>query len=293
MPKKRARKIRSPLKLMGGKGHLRSKIVPYFPPHSVYVEPFGGGASVLLDKAKSEKEVYNDLDKCLVAVFTSIKSDSLRKRLKELLWLTPYSREERVLDRNPNEDDTTLERARKFFVKSRQSFGGMIDRTSWGLVTNTTSRGMAQPVSSYVEAIRALDRVGARMSDVIIENEDWSRILPKYDGPDTLFYLDPPYTHGTRRDGWYAHEMYDEDHEKLVAALLTLKGMVVLSGYSNKIYRRLEEEEGWLKIDFSQVCYSVARTRFTNLQGDGNVKRKQKREDCIWINPAASKFVDS
>ena len=292
MASKRARKIRSPLKLMGGKGHLRSKIVPYLPPHKTYVEPFGGGASVLLDKPKSDVEVYNDLDKCLVAVFTAIKDERLRSRLKELLWLTPYSREERKIDRVPDDEDTTLERARKFFVTSRQSFGGMIDRTSWGLVTNTSSRGMAQPVNSYIEAIRALDRVGDRIKDVLIKNADWSELVDRYDTPHTLFYLDPPYTHGTRRDGWYVHEMDDDDHRKLVARLLEVEGMAVLSGYANQIYLRLEEE-GWRKIDFSQVCYAVARTRYTNLQGEGNVKKKQKREDCIWMNPNASKFIDS
>ncbi len=292
MASKRARKLRSPLKLMGGKGHLRSKIVPYLPPHKTYVEPFGGGASVLLDKPKSDVEVYNDLDKCLVAVFTAIKDERLRNKLKELLWLTPYSREERKIDRVPDDEDTTLERARKFFVTSRQSFGGMIDRTSWGLVTNTSSRGMAQPVNSYIEAIRALDRVGDRIKDVLIKNVDWSELVDSYDTPHTLFYLDPPYTHGTRRDGWYTHEMDDDDHRKLVARLLEVEGMAVLSGYANQIYLRLEQE-GWKKIDFSQVCYSVARTRYTNLQGDGNVKKKQKREDCIWMNPNASKFIDS
>ena len=278
--------------MMGGKGHLRSKIVQYLPPHKTYVEPFGGGASVLLYKPKSSVEVYNDLDKGLVAVFSVIKDPNMRKRLKELLWLTPYSREERVLDRDPNEQDTLLERARKLFVSSRQSFGGMIDRTSWGLVTNTSSKGMAQPVNSNIGAIRALDSVGARICDVKIRNVDWSIVVAEYDSPTTLFYLDPPYTHGTRRDGWYLHEMDDDAHKKLVTALLSLEGMSVLSGYSNKMYSVLEEA-GWEKIDFSQVCYSVARTKYTNLKGTGNVTKNQKREDCIWISPSAANSIAS
>jgi len=277
---------------MGGKGHLRSKIIPYLPPHKTYVEPFGGGASVLLGKPKSDVEVYNDLDNGLFSVFSAIKNNSFRERFKELLWLTPYSREERKIDRVPNEEDSMLECARKFFVSSRQSFGGMIDRTSWGLVTNTSSKGMAQPVSSYIEAIRALDRVGKRLEGVTISKVDWSVVVTTYDSPTTLFYLDPPYTRGSRRDGWYTHEMDDSDHIKLIERLVNIEGMSVLSGYNNPLYEVLEEK-GWIKIDFNQVCYSVARTKFTNLKGVGNVKENQKREDCIWISPSVTEYIDS
>jgi DNA adenine methylase len=88
--------LRSPIKIIGGKGVLRKKLLPYFPPHRVYVEPFGGGASVLLAKPRSDVEVYNDLDPRIVNLFRVITNERDLDILTEQLMLTLYSREERL-----------------------------------------------------------------------------------------------------------------------------------------------------------------------------------------------------
>lgn len=38
------------------------EIIEHFPPHFCYLEPCGGSAGVLLNKAPSAVEIYNDLD---------------------------------------------------------------------------------------------------------------------------------------------------------------------------------------------------------------------------------------
>lgn len=64
-----AKRLRSPIRWLGGKGLIVAKLLPLIPPHRIYVEPFGGGANLLLAKEPSLVEVYNDLDSGLVNFF--------------------------------------------------------------------------------------------------------------------------------------------------------------------------------------------------------------------------------
>lgn len=284
--RRRKKRLRSPIKLQGGKGVLRNSILKYFPSHKTYVEPFGGGASLLLGKEPSEIEIYNDIDPRPVSVFRVVQDPSLFRHLQHQMWFTPYSREEREFSRtNWQTHDDLLWQAHMFLVNSRQSFGGLLDRTSWGFVTTTTAVGKAQPVNSYIEMIRMLASLHGRLQGVVLHNEDWAQILSKYDSKHTLFYLDPPYLIETRRDGWFNFEMTEEDHARLVKRVLRLKGKVILSGYINDTYATLTKDHGWKLVEFNRTCNSAARTRFTGLTGDGIVVKKQPRIDCIWMSP--------
>jgi len=281
--------LRSPIKIIGGKGVLRSRILPYFPPHRTYVEPFGGGASVLLVKERSEVEVYNDIDPRIVTLFQVIMNKPERDLLMEQLMLTPYSREERLHSMAGwKTEDSKVARARMFFVDCRQSMGGMIDRTSWGMVTNTSVKGMAQPINAYIGAIKMLPRVAERMKNVKVHNVDYKEVIRDYDSEDTLFYLDPPYPKGTRRDGWYSFEMNTQEHKELVDMLCQIKGAAVLSSYPNDAYNELNKH-GWKLVTLDRSCNAAARTKHTQLQGDGVIKVTQGRTECLWLNPRAQK----
>ena len=61
------------LRWHGGKGKLAPKIVPLLPKHHSYIELFGGGGAVLLEKGPSEFEVYNDLNGDLVNFFRILR----------------------------------------------------------------------------------------------------------------------------------------------------------------------------------------------------------------------------
>ncbi|RPI64507.1 MAG: DNA adenine methylase, partial [Planctomycetaceae bacterium] len=119
---------RPALRYFGGKFRLSTRwIIPQFPPHTCYVEPFGGAMGVLLNKVPAMFEVYNDLDGEVVNFFRM-----LRERPNELIRaieLTPYSRMEQVLSFNPTEGVDDLERARRLYVRCWQSHGG--GRTQW------------------------------------------------------------------------------------------------------------------------------------------------------------------
>jgi hypothetical protein len=52
---------------------LCHRIIEHFPPHDTYLEPFGGAASVLLNKVPSPVEVYNDLDERITRLFRVLR----------------------------------------------------------------------------------------------------------------------------------------------------------------------------------------------------------------------------
>jgi len=60
-----------------GKHYLIRDIMARIPPHDVYVEPFGGFASVLLNKPPSKVEVYNDINKDVVNFLVCLRDRPL------------------------------------------------------------------------------------------------------------------------------------------------------------------------------------------------------------------------
>lgn len=257
-----------------------AKIVPLLPYHRIYVEPFGGGASILLAKRPSHVEVYNDVDEDLVAFFRILADPEKFERFYRRVALLPHARalyHECCATWREEKDPVT--RAAKWFVVTRQSFSGEFGR-SWTSVVTASSRGMAASVSKWLSSIERLPEVHARLQRVQFECADWRTILERYDTPDTLFYCDPPYVHATRRGGGYRHEMTDDDHRDLVTRLLAIRGQAVVSGYEHPIYAPLEEA-GWEVKRFETACHAIGRTRASGLLGKGVVLDRQLRTEVV------------
>jgi len=280
--------MRSPICWFGGKGNMVAKLLPLLPPHKIYVEPFGGGASLLFAKTPSPVEVYNDIDSGLVNFFRVIRDPEKFDKFYRLVCLTPYSREEYNYCRSTWEEcDDEIERAYRWFVTIRMSFSGDLGR-GWSFAVTLSCRNMAATCSRWLSTIEILPQIHQRLMQIQIEHSDFKDIFNTYDTPDTLFYCDPPYIHDTRSGTRYKHEMTDKDHEELVKILLNIKGMAILSGYAHEIYKPLEEA-GWHRHDFKTACYATARTRGTKILGDGAAKKMQPRTESVWVSPSCNK----
>lgn len=205
----------------GGKSRLSSWIREYLPAHTCYVEVFGGAAGVLVNKPPSKVEVYNDRDGDLVHFF-----EVLRERQDELVaWLdrVPYSRavhsqwaDAYYQGYRPNDP---IERAGQFFYLRYTQWGGLYAKPAGFATAKTGSRA-----KSYANKRERLDEFAARFDDVVLENLDWADVLEKYDGPDTVFYCDPPYV---GQEDYY--RVPGLDHEAFVDTLDTLEGKWLVS----------------------------------------------------------------
>lgn len=262
--------IRAPaLRYHGGKYRLAPWIISHFPAHKCYVEPFGGGAGVLLQKPRSYAEVYNDLDGDIVNLFRVLRDPELNHQLRDACLLTPYARDEFNTAYEPC--DTSLERARRVVVRATMGFG------SGGATKGTGFRGdskrkYATACDLWARYPSNLAALCQRLQGVIIENKDALVILRAHDAPTTLHYIDPPYLPSTRvwRGGTYRHEMDVFGHEQLLAVALTLQGHIVISGYDSELYN--DYLSGWEK--------HIRESRISARRGT------KIRLECLWIRSA-------
>lgn len=269
----------------GGKGLLAPWIINSLPAgYAVYVEPFGGAASVMLNKPPHPCEVYNDLHGDLVNLFRCVQDEERFLRLQKRLEWTLYSREEfrdalTILNTSEDKD----ERAWAFFVAQNQGFSGQAkSEGNWGRVF-VSSRGMATTASKWQSHIESLEAIRKRMMRVQIDNVDALQCIRYWDKPETLFYLDPPYVHSTRTsNGDYTHEMTDSQHEELVSVLLNLKGGAVLSGYDSDLYRPLIDA-GWVTIRRDVACAAAGRIRGSGMQGKGSAGKRVPRTEVLYV----------
>lgn len=114
-------KKRPIMRYPGGKFALAKKIVSLMPSHACYVELFGGAASVLMQKTRSQGEVYNDMDGNIVNVFRVLRDPIQAEKLKRLLKLTPFAYEEYLLAYEPSTDP--IENARRIIYRSYAGIG--------------------------------------------------------------------------------------------------------------------------------------------------------------------------
>lgn len=269
------------LRYHGGKWRSVATIVGFFPAHRCYVEPFGGGASVLMRKPRVYAEVYNDLAGEVVNVFRVLQNPPSAARLRELLALTPFARDEFRAAYEPS--DEPVERARRAIIRSFMGFGSASfnAKHATGFRSNSKRSGTTPALDwrNYPEQIPAFVE---RLRGVVIENKNALEVMPTHDGPDTLFYVDPPYPACVRAEGSlrgvrqrYVHELSDNDHRTIAPALRSLGGMVVLSGRACPLYDD-ELYPDWERHEFKHLD-DGARTRV----------------EVLWLNAAASDALRS
>ncbi len=203
---------------MGGKQALCSTILQRFPPgfrSMIYVEVFGGGGSILLNKERSAREILNDKNGNLINLYRVVREhpDELKDRLLYVL----HSREDfKIAQRRlaPFSYSDPVLRAADFYQVIRQSYAGN------GKQFCTVARSMWA-------GFPIIDRVCSRLQGVTLENEDFETIVQRYDSPNTHFYLDPPYFD---TEDYYPGKIFlPSDHQRLADLLFETEGRWLLS----------------------------------------------------------------
>ncbi len=196
----------------GGKTRMLEHLMPLVQatPHEVYIEPFAGGAALLLAKPPAKSEILNDLNGDLMNLYRCARIHT--KELLRLVRWMPSGREcfKQIRASIP---ETDLQRAaRTFYLLKCSTFG---QAHSW--LNKPLPRGLGRKFVAFRK----------RMERVILECRPAEDLLKLYDSPKSLFFLDPPYV-GTGHLDSYSN--WTPDHlQELAQKLRSIQGRFILT----------------------------------------------------------------
>ena len=230
--------INSPFKWVGGKSRLRKQIIALLPTHTCYVELFSGAAWVLFGKPPSDVEVLNDLDQELVTFFRVVK-EKPEELIASFEWELVSRTEFKRLAELDSTQLTDIQRAHRFYYLIMAGWGGELKYPRFQ--TSTSDGGHGNRLIGALETLKErLAPVHDRLKTVIIENLDWRACLDRYDKPNTVMYIDPPYPENGAN---YFHNMRDwEEHHELAERLHKTDCKWILSSYDIPEVRALYPE---------------------------------------------------
>lgn len=256
---------------LGSKFSILPWLLPLLPKTKSFVEVFGGSMVVTVNRPPSQIETYSDINGNLVNFFRVLRDHT--EELITKLHLTPHSREEYIQSWF-NETDNDIEKARKFFIRMRQSFlatGSQNQKKGWVAATRESRCKISEATNKYLRSVEGLHQLVDRLKMIQIENRSYDFIIPFYDDKDALFYCDPPYDQEKRSGGSdYEHDFGPEDHQKLHDLLLQVEAKAAISGYDSDFMKDLyPKTEGWF--------YVPGPVRKNN-------KSKRAVRECLWTN---------
>ena len=251
------------------KGQIFEVIQQCLEYNEIFVEPFAGAATTLLNRRPSTFEVLNDKDGNVSNFFRCLRDDG--KELIERLKLTPYAKQEFESCRdtlNAETWDSDIERARCWYVCVAQSRAGEVGlRWKLGRIRDETC--FANRVDDQ------LPLIVERLRRVAIHNEDAVKLVSYYNHKDVTCYCDPPYPLEVRtKVGKYPRDSSDELHERLLDAVTApeYEAQCVISSYPNERYDAALKD--WHRIEV-EVCGHAA---------DGGSKQAKLRTEVLYVN---------
>ena len=215
--------VRPVAPFIGGKRNLAKTIVARIEavPHGIYAEPFVGMAGVFLRRrSRPKSEVINDANREIATFFRVLQRHYVAFLDMVRFQITSRSEFERLVRTDPS-TLTDLERAARFLYVQRQAFSGLPTSKSFAVTPGNYAR------FDITKLRPMLEDVHERLAGVVIECLDFGEFIERYDRPQTLFYLDPPYW---GRERLYGRGLFTrDDFTRLEALLRGIEGRFILS----------------------------------------------------------------
>lgn len=260
------RPVRTPAAYIGGKRNLAGRIVERIEkiPHAAYYEPFVGLGGVFLKRRAAPKaEAINDLSRDVTTLFRILQRHLAAFLDTIKFQLTTRADFERLVATDP-ETLTDLERSARFLYLQRTTYAGKVMGRSFGVSPGLSARFDTTKLGPILEEVHS------RLAGVVIECLPWDQFVTRYDRPDALFFLDPPYWGS---EGYYGKELFSRaEYERMAEVLAGLQGRFLMSLNDTKgvrdVFKRFSFES--LETTWSAAGGQGKKVREVLISGPGS-----------------------
>jgi DNA adenine methylase len=181
----------------------------------IYVEPFVGSGAIFFDKEKSPINILNDLDKKRTDMFKLIKKAPIDPELYNKGLTTP-SKQEAFIKKDYTDIPSIL-------IKNKILLTGGFMKMPF--------KNKVYVANDPYEVFKHMGLYKDKLKGTKILNQDYEKVIKQYDGPDTFFYLDPPYNTKEKMNneetGYVGGDEFD--FERLYSVLQKIKGKFLMS----------------------------------------------------------------
>jgi DNA adenine methylase len=203
---------------IGSKRSIKEKVYSLFPKeYDIYVEPFIGSGALYFYKEPSKKEIINDLDKQLIEGYKLLKKADTNETHYQILDTIPSI--QRFVDKKATNNN---ERLLQLMYIHNNTF-------------SSSGKGKIYKEYGGQYKINNLEEYKERLKKTTILNQNYKKVIEKYDSDKTFFYLDPPYENPST--DLYNHDNFD--FIELNEVLRNLKGKFLLSINDSKNIRTI------------------------------------------------------
>lgn len=231
--------MKTPISYYGGKQTMLKHILPLIPKHSLYTEPFCGGAAVLFAKRPTDCEVINDLNRGLVNFYLVAKRhySLLKTEIDSTLHCRDLHTHAMHISQYPD-FFSPAQWAWAIWTLSKLSFASMQDGSFGYDFGGTMTTKVTNAKDSFTEALCK------RLENVTIEDRDALEVIRTYDTPTAFHFVDPPYINSDC--GHYEGSFNAENMHSLLELLTTIKGKFMLTMFPLPMIEEYARAQGWI-----------------------------------------------
>lgn len=265
----------------GGKFTWLEHLYEHFPSDFTHlVDLFAGSLCVSLNYRGRVIRTANEINGEVTNYFCQLRDHE--EELVRALRLTPCSELEYNLCWMRDDAPSDLERARRFYVRVRQSFFGLgvqRENKGWHMAKQHVNAQGGETCSRWFNGVEKLHAVAQEIRrNFQITNLDFAVCIDKLDFPGAFFYCDPPYPVESRgskhKGGDYRFDFTDDEHRRLAERLHRIAGQAMVSGYDCPLMRELYGN--WRMVRFPVKRNNI---RSTIVNGSGVLM-----QECVWMN---------